>query len=179
MLNRICFYLSPPALLIIFFYSFTKKFTWATHFFLGFSLAIAPVGGWVAVAGNLKPEIFILSLGVLAWVSGFDIIYACQDYQFDHEHNIHSIPQRFGVAKALAIAKGLHVLTFLFLASLKFCFDLSYIYFFGMLIIGGMLCYEHSLVKSDDLSRVNMAFFNVNGVIGIIYFLFVLVELLL
>jgi 4-hydroxybenzoate polyprenyltransferase len=176
MLNQLCFYLSPLALLVVFFYSFVKRFSWSTHLFLGLALSIAPMGGWIAITGTFETMICLLSMGVLTWVAGFDILYSCQDYQFDLKHNIHSLPQRFGIKRALIIARGLHILTFIFLISLKFFFNLNFIYFIGVLIIGGILFYEHSLVKSNDLSKVNKAFFNMNGIISIAYLLFLLVS---
>ena len=174
MLNQLCFYLSPLALFIILFYSYVKRFSWFSHLFLGLSLGIAPAGGWIAITGSLKAEICLLSLGVLAWVAGFDILYSCQDHQFDVEHNIKSIPQRFGIKRALILARSFHALAFVFLLSLKYFFHLNLIYLFGVLIVGGILFYEHSLVKSNDLTKINIAFFNMNGIMSITYFIFLL-----
>jgi 4-hydroxybenzoate polyprenyltransferase len=168
-LNPLAFRLSPLALAIVFFYSLTKRFTWGTHLFLGLGLAVAPVGGWVAVTGSLDLIPFWLCAGVLTWVAGFDIFYALQDLDFDRSHGVHSVPARFGVAGALRAARGLHLVTVLVLASLAWILDLSVWYLAGVGIIAGILVYEHRLVHPGDLSRLNKAFFDMNAVISVIY----------
>ena len=177
-LNRLCFYLSPLALAIVFFYSYTKRYTWATHLFLGLSLSLAPIGAWIAVTDTLDAAPLILGLAVLMWVSGFDVIYACQDYEFDTSNKLCSIPQRFGIRWALITARIFHIISLLLLLSIKALLGLNSIYIAGVIIVGAVLIYEHSLVKSDDLSKVNVAFFNMNGIISILYFAFTLGDIL-
>jgi 4-hydroxybenzoate polyprenyltransferase len=169
MLNRLALFLSPLALAVVFLYSLTKRFTWATHLFLGLALGVAPVGGWVAVTGRLEAAPFLLTLGVLAWVGGFDIIYALQDLEFDRRHGVHSLPARFGPRRAIAAARGLHTVTVVVLGSLAWVLDLSPWYLAGVGLIALLLVYEHSLVKHDDLKRLDTAFFDLNAVISVLY----------
>ena len=173
-LNRLTFILAPVALGYVLFYSYTKRFTWATHLFLGFALGMAPMGGWIAVTGDLSTSALLLGLAVAMWVAGFDIIYSCQDYEFDSAHGVHSIPRRFGLGHALLVSKGLHACTVALLLSLFFLLRLTPVYLIGVAVVGMVLAYEQSLVKPDDLSRVNRAFFDLNGFVSIIYFLFTL-----
>jgi 4-hydroxybenzoate polyprenyltransferase len=173
-LNPLCFALSPVALGMVFFYSYTKRFTWGTQFFLGLSLSVAPIGAWIAVTGTLDPEILPLGGAVLAWVAGFDTIYACQDVAFDRAHGIYSLPQRFGIRRALLGARALHVLALLLLAQTGRLFELGPIYVVGVLLVAGLLVYEHRLLRGDDLSRLSVAVFKTNGVIGCVYFAFTL-----
>ena len=177
-LNPLCFALSPVALGIVFFYSYAKRFTWATQFFLGFALSVAPIGAWIAITGRLNAEILLLAGAVLAWVSGFDIIYACQDVAFDRAHGIYSIPQRFGVRRGLTIARGLHAVSFLLMAAVGVSFGLGTIYTAGLVVVAGLMVYEHSLVKPDDLSRLGVAFMNVNAAISTVFFAFTLGDVL-
>lgn len=170
MLNRLALLLSPVALAIIFFYSFTKRFTWGTHLFLGLSLACAPIGAWVAIRGEISLVPLILGLAVMLWVAGLDIIYACQDVDFDRQHLLHSIPKRFGIRRALWISAWLHLCTVGVLAFLFWKAGLGKISLVGLGLVAGLLGYEHSLVKPTDLSRVNTAFFTVNGWISILLF---------
>lgn len=169
-LNPLCLLLSPLALAIVFGYSYAKRFTPLSHLLLGLSLGIAPVGAWLAIRGRFDAAPVVLALGVMAWVAGFDIIYACQDVDFDRQAGLHSIPARLGVGRALAIARGLHVLALLFLASLYWLAPLSPLYWLGLALVAALLAYEHSLVAADDLSRVDAAFFTVNGWISVGYF---------
>ena len=173
-LNPLCFALSPVALGMVFFYSYTKRFTWGTQFFLGLSLSVAPIGAWIAVTGTLDPEILPLGGAVLAWVAGFDTIYACQDVAFDRAHGIYSLPQRFGIRRALLGARALHVLALLLLAQTGRLFELGPIYVVGVLLVAGLLVYEHRLLRGDDLSRLSVAVFKTNGVISCVYFAFTL-----
>ncbi|MGH9340687.1 MAG: UbiA-like polyprenyltransferase [Acidobacteriota bacterium] len=173
MLNWLAFYLSPLALTTVLAYSYTKRFTSLSHLFLGLSLAIAPVGGWVAVRGQLDGGPFVLSAAVLLWVSGFDILYACQDIDFDRRIGLHSLPARLGVRRALVLAAVFHGATIALLLYAFLLFDLSLISWAGLILISLGLIYEHSLVKPGDLSRLNAAFFTVNGLISIVLFLFV------
>lgn len=178
-LNDLCFKLSPLALFIVFFYSYTKRFTSSAHLFLGAALGVAPLGAWMAVSGEWNWEAFLLGCGVIAWVSGFDIIYACQDYEFDKKENLYSIPKKFGIAKALWFSRLLHTVAFLILLLLGNLLSLSWVYYCGVFIVGMILLYEQSLVRANDLSKVNMAFFNMNGVISLIYFLFTTADVLI
>ena len=177
-LNPLCFALSPVALGLVFFYSYTKRFTWTTQFFLGFALSVAPVGAWIAITGRMDAEILLLSGAVLTWVSGFDIIYACQDVEFDRKHGIFSIPQRFGVRRGLVVARVLHAVSFLLMAAVGVSFGMGVVYSIGMVAVGGLIGYEHSLVKPDDLSRLGVAFMNVNAAISTVFFAFTLGDVL-
>jgi 4-hydroxybenzoate polyprenyltransferase len=178
-LNPLCLALSPLALAIVCGYSFTKRFTMLSHAVLGLSLAIAPVGAWLAVRGHFELTPIPIGLAVLFWVGGFDILYSCQDVEFDHTLSLHSIPVRFGIPRALRLARGAHVLAIAFLLSVALVEPLHWSYFAGMALIGGLFVYEHSLVKADDLSKIDAAFFTVNGWIGVLYLLTVLIASLL
>ncbi len=167
MLNPLAFYLSPLALIIVFFYSFTKRFTHFSHVALGFALACAPVGAWVAVREEISLVSLILGAAVVFWLTGFDIIYACMDVDADHQNDLHSVPRRYGIDRALMIARAAHAMMVVFLLGLLWHPALGTIYAVGVAAVAGLLIYEHSLVKSHDLSKVNVAFFNVNAVISI------------
>ncbi|MBS11273.1 MAG: 4-hydroxybenzoate octaprenyltransferase [Gemmatimonadetes bacterium] len=177
-LNPLCFALSPVALGIVFFYSLTKRFTWATQAFLGLALSVAPIGAWIAVTGSLALEILSLGGAVLLWVAGFDIIYATQDVDFDRQFGACSIPQRFGIAKALWIAQGLHVCAFVAMLVVGQVFSLGWLYHLGVFGIGGLLVYEHRLVKPDDLSKAGIAFLNLNAMISVAYFAVTAIDVL-
>lgn len=177
-LNDLCLRLSPLALLVILSYSYFKRFTWATHLVLGLALAIAPVGAWIAVTGTFDPVMCWLAAAVLTWVAGFDIIYACQDYEFDVAQGVHSIPRRFGIGPALVAARLLHAATVVFLLAVHQVFDLHALYLCGTVLATGMLVYEHTLVKPDDLSKIDVAFFNTNGLVSVAYFVFLLGDIL-
>jgi 4-hydroxybenzoate polyprenyltransferase len=168
-LNSLCFVLSPLALAIIFFYSFTKRFTFLSHVFLGLALGVAPLGAWIAVAGEWNWAAFTLGLAVLMWVAGFDVIYACQDVEFDRREGLFSLPAALGIGAALWISRSLHAASFLFLMGIGLVFGLGTIYYVGVLLVGMVLLYEQSLVRADDLSKVNLAFFNMNGFISMLY----------
>ncbi len=176
MLNQLALMLSPVALAIVFFYSFTKRFTVYSHVFLGFALSVAPVGAWVAVREEISLTSLILGAAVVFWLTGFDILYSCLDVEADRKNRLHSIPQRFGVARALQIARAAHGLMVIFLMILFIDPQLGITYLAGVAVVAVLLAYEHSLVKSDDMSRVNMAFFNVNGVISILLMTLVIVD---
>jgi len=167
MLNPLAFYLSPLALAIVFFYSITKRFTAWSHVYLGFALACAPVGAWVAVKAEISLVSLILGAAVVFWLTGFDIIYSCLDVESDHKNQVYSVPKRFGVDRALKIAYAAHGLMIIFLFGMLWHSALGALYIVGVVAVAGLLIYEHSLVKSDDLSKVNFAFFNVNGIISI------------
>ena len=179
MLNPLCLMLSPVALGTVFLYSYSKRFTWATQLFLGVSLALAPIGAWVAVTGQLGVDILLLGGAVLMWVAGFDVIYSCQDAEFDQKFGMYSIPQRFGVANALVIARVFHVLAFGFMLGVGQVFALGAIYFFGVFAVGGLLIYEHVLVRNQDLSKAGMASLTMNGVVSVVYFLGTIGDLLI
>ncbi|MFQ5663856.1 MAG: UbiA-like polyprenyltransferase [Terriglobia bacterium] len=177
-LNSLAFKLSPPVLVVLFFYSYTKRFTLLTHWVLGFCLGMAPAGAWVAVRGTLDGQIIPLTLAVLFWVAGFDIIYACQDVEFDRRAGLASLPARIGIAAALWVARGLHLVMLGLLVWLARLAELGGLAYAGVLVVGALLAYEHSLVKAHDLSRVNAAFFTVNGYISILLLLFWGVDIL-
>ena len=169
-LNTLCFVLSPVALAIVFWYSLAKRFTTWTQLFLGLAMAVAPVGGWLAVGGRGGLEPWLLALAIGAWVGGFDVLYACQDIDFDRAHGLQSIPVRFGVPVALTISRGLHVITVVGLVALAWATPLSAVYFAGVGLVALLLVYEQSLVAADDLSQVKRAF-DLNGYVGILYLL--------
>ncbi|MDX1387815.1 MAG: UbiA-like polyprenyltransferase [Acidobacteriota bacterium] len=178
-LNALCGYLSPLALFIVLAYSYTKRFTWASHAWLGLALAIAPVGGWLAVRGSFALVPWLLAAAVLSWVAGFDVIYACQDTAFDRASGLHSVPARFGVARALWVARALHALALGALVAVGLVAGLHPVYWPGLAIVATILLWEHRLVRADDLSRLSMAFFNMNAVISVIYFATVLASVTL
>jgi len=149
MLNPLCLALSPVALGIVFLYSYTKRFTWATQLFLGLALGLAPVGAWIAVTGRLDAEILLLGGAVLMWVAGFDVIYACQDAEFDRQFGVYSIPQQFGIGKALVIARVFHAISFGLMVGVGQVFGLGMLYFAGVFAVGGLLIYEHLLVRNQ------------------------------
>ena len=171
MLNPLAFKLSPAALAIVFGYSYTKRFTWGTHFFLGVSLACAPIGAWIAVRGDLTAVPLLLGAAVVLWVAGFDIIYSCQDVEFDRGQTLYSIPKRFGVKQALWISGLLHLVMVGILAVLFRNQGLGLVSFGGLALVAVLLAYEHWLVRPSDMSRVNAAFFAVNGWISVLLFL--------
>jgi 4-hydroxybenzoate polyprenyltransferase len=171
-LNRLCLRLAPIALAIVFFYSFTKRFTRYSHLVLGFSLGMAPAAAWIAVRGSLDPRILWLTAAVTFWTAGFDVIYACQDYEFDCAEDLASIPRSLGIARALRVAQLLHVLMVLSLAALVVSLQLGALAMAGVAAVVALLVYEHSLVKPDDLSRVNAAFFTLNGWVSVLFFIF-------
>ena len=178
-LNRLAFLLSPVALAILLLYSYTKRWTRWSHIVLGFALGIAPAAAWIAVRGSLDPRILLLTAAVTFWVGGFDVLYACQDFDFDREAGLHSIPRYCGIGASLWIARIFHLTMLAFLAALVWAFGLGKLAMFGVLIVLLLLLYEHSLVSKDDLSKLNAAFFTMNGVIAVIFFLFIATDLLL
>ena len=169
-LNTLCGLLSPVALLIVFWYSLAKRYTSYTQAFLGLAMAVAPVGGWLAAGGPIgAPEPWLLGLAIGLWVGGFDILYACQDVEFDRGHGLNSIPVRFGVARSLAISRAMHVATIACMAALGWLVPLGVVYFAGVALVAVLLFYEQSLVSAHDLSQVKRAF-DLNGWVGILYF---------
>jgi 4-hydroxybenzoate polyprenyltransferase len=171
-LNRLALELSPVALAVLLFYSYTKRFTAWSHLVLGFCLGMSPAAAWIAIRGSLDWRILILCAAVTLWVGGFDVLYACQDVEFDRKAGLHSIPRRFGIARALLIARAMHVLMVLLLAWLAWGFALAWPAWAGIAVVAALLGYEHSLVKPHDLSKINAAFFTVNGYISLLFLLF-------
>lgn len=169
-LNRLTLVLSPIALASVLLYSYTKRFTSLSHLILGWCLAIAPSGAWIAIQGRLTLVPVLLSLSVMLWTAGFDILYSCQDYEFDRRTGLHSIPERLGIRKALWVARGIHALMFAVLIVFFRMADLSWLGLAGVIATGLLLVYQHSIVKTDDLSRLNAAFFTTNALVSVILF---------
>jgi len=176
-LNRLAFLLSPPALALLLLYSYTKRVTRWSHLILGFALGIAPAAAWIAVRGSLDPRILLLTAAVTFWVGGFDVLYACQDYDFDRQAGLHSVPRYFGIRAALWIARVFHLLMVGLLIALLLVFGLGKVAALGVLAVVLLLLYEHSLVRPDDLSKLNAAFFTMNGVISVVFFVFLAADL--
>ena len=174
-LNPLCLMLSPVALVIVLGYSYTKRFTMLSHAVLGLALAIAPVGAWIAVRGRFDLTPIPIGLAVLFWVAGFDILYSCQDVDFDRANALHSIPSRLGIPRALLLARAAHAIAILCLLAVSLVEPLHWSYMIGLAVVVILFVYEHSLVHADDLSRIDAAFFTVNGWIGVLYFLTVLI----
>ena len=175
MLNPLCLALAPLAAVFLIGYSYTKRFTWWSHWILGFTDGIAAAGGWIAVRERFDPPVLVLWFALTVWIGGFDLIYACQDVDFDRKTGLHSFPARFGIARALQAARVSHVLTIAAFAALGWMVGLGVAYWVGVLVVAGLFVYEHSLVSATDLSRLDVAFFNVNGYIAVILFAAVLV----
>jgi 4-hydroxybenzoate polyprenyltransferase len=177
-LNHLTLILSPLALAIVLLYSYTKRFTRWSHLVLGFALGIAPAAAWIAVRASLDLRILLLTAAVTFWVGGFDVLYACQDFDFDREAGLHSLPRYFGIRAALVIARLFHVIMLLLLIALVITFGLGKFAIAGVVAVAILLAYEHSLVSSHDLSKLNAAFFTMNGVISVVFFVFVAADLL-
>jgi 4-hydroxybenzoate polyprenyltransferase len=169
-LHPLCLALAPVALVFLIGYSYTKFFTWTSHWILGFTDGAAAAGAWIAVRGTMELPAWLLWLAVTVWIAGFDLLYACQDVEFDRREGLQAVPARFGVPVALRLARVCHALTALALAAVGASLGLGIAYWLGWLIVVGLLAYEHSLVSADDLSRLDLAFFNVNGYISVITF---------
>jgi len=178
-LNRLALWLSPVALAVLLLYSYTKRITRWSHLVLGLALGIAPAAAWIAVRGSLDPRILLLTAAVTFWVGGFDVLYACQDYDFDRQTGLHSIPRFLGIRRALWIARAFHVIMLLLLVSLIITFGLGKLAIAGVAVVAVLLAYEHSLVSAENLSKLNAAFFTMNGVISVVFFIFVAADLLL
>ncbi|WP_096892618.1 UbiA-like polyprenyltransferase [Candidatus Scalindua japonica] len=177
MLNRLSLIISPAALLVIFGYSYTKRFTHYSHLVLGLSLSLSPIGAWIGITGEITTAPFILALAVLLWTAGFDIIYACQDLQHDIETKLHSIPKMMGIKNSLIFSSVLHFFVVITLLLFMYFTNLRYVYFGGVVFVGIMLIYEHSLIKPHDLSKINLAFFTVNGLISMILMVATIVDI--
>ena len=170
LLGRLCLIMSAPVLAILFLYSYTKRFTSLCHLILGFGIGLAPAGAWVAISGGLEWKILLLSFALMTYIAGFDILYSCQDIEFDREQDLFSLPACCGPAKAMLFSTGLHVLTLVFLFLLYFAFDLGRIYLLFLLLIGVLIFAEHGMVRPDCLDRINIAFFHLNSAISILLF---------
>ena len=178
-LNRLSLLLSPVALAVLLLYSYTKRLTRWSHLVLGFALGIAPAAAWIAVRGALDPRILLLTGAVTFWVGGFDVLYACQDCDFDRQTGLHSVPRFFGIGAALWIARAFHLIMVGLLVALVMVFGLGILAAAGIVVVILLLLYEHSLVKPNDLSKLNAAFFTMNGVISVLFFVFVAADVLL
>ncbi|WP_144699369.1 UbiA-like polyprenyltransferase [Fictibacillus phosphorivorans] len=178
-LNALSVKLLPLAVFFLVIYSYTKRFTYLCHIVLGVTIAIAPLGGWVGATGTLSPEAFLLFVGVLFWTAGFDVIYATQDAEYDKSHGLYSIPSAFGIANGLMTARWLHVASFIAFVSLGVVSGMGWIYYLGVFISGAIMVYEHSLVKPHDLSKLDVAFFTMNGVLSVVMFIFSVGDLLI
>ncbi|MEJ5172657.1 MAG: UbiA-like polyprenyltransferase [Hydrogenothermaceae bacterium] len=172
-LNMLAFWLSPVVILLLILYPVGKRFTEYVHLILGLIYFLVPVAVSIALKGYVEPSMVALGVGMAFWVAGFDILYALQDYSFDKQYGIYSIPVRFGIKRALQVARLFHILTFIFIVLSGILSNMGYIYFAGLFILGGFLVYEHSLIREDDLSKIDKAFFTVNGFVSIIFLLFV------
>ena len=179
MINITCFLLSPIALIIILGYSYTKRFTALCHVVLGLGLSLAPAGAFIAVTESIDPSVVLLSLAVIGWVSGFDIIYSLQDDAFDASQGLWSIPSALGRKKALLLSRILHFITAILIYTAGFQFGFGILYTIGAILFTGLLVYQHSLVRSDDLSKVNIAFMTANGIASIAFAVFVIADLIL
>ncbi|MDF9406939.1 MAG: 4-hydroxybenzoate octaprenyltransferase [Pelotomaculum sp. PtaB.Bin013] len=175
-LTPLAFRLAPAAVLVLFAYSYTKRFTWTCHLVLGSVLGMAPLGSWIAITGQFHPAPVLLAAGVLFWVAGFDIIYACDDYEFDLKEGLYSIPARFGIKRALYISTAFHTIAPLFFLAAGLLLNLGALYLAGVMVSVGILFYQHTLVRPDDLSRAGVAFFNLNGTLSVVMFVFTLLD---
>jgi len=177
-LSPICRYLWPIVIIPFVVYPYTKRFTWLSHFVLGLCLGLAPVGAWIAITNSISTDPFLIGAAVLFWVAGFDILYAIQDVDFDLRHKLYSIPARFGIKASLVITRLLHLISIALLVWLGSRLNLGLFYFIGILVTAFLLAYENSLIRPDDLSRLNVAFFTVNGIISVIMFFFVAIDII-
>jgi len=177
-LNSLCLKLSPLAVAVLILYSYTKRFTWMSHFVLGIAISLAPLGAWIAVRGTIDGSIWPLTATVVFWLAGFDVLYALQDIEFDRSVGLYSIPQRFGIRKALFLSRLFHAAAMIFLIYTGILFGRGAIYWIGITIVAGLFIYEHSLVNPNDLSRLDVAFFTMNGYISVTVFLATLMDYL-
>lgn len=176
MLNELCFKLAPIATGILILYSYTKRFTWLSHFVLGIALSMAPIGAWIAVTGRFELPAFILGLAVVFWLAGFDILYALLDIEFDKKMGLYSIPRFLGIKKSLWVSRGFHLTMIILLLLLYPIMALGKFYLIGIIAASGLLIYEHSLIKEHDLSKINIAFFNANAYVSLCIFIFTLID---
>jgi 4-hydroxybenzoate polyprenyltransferase len=176
MLNPLCMKLSPVAIVVLILYSYTKRFTWMSHFVLGLSISAAPLGAWIAVKGTFDFGIIPLVVSVIFWLAGFDVLYALQDIDFDRKYGLYSIPKRFGIRKSIYFSRMFHAMSFLLLVANGMIFELGIFYWTGMFVTAGLFLYEHSLIKENDLGKLDIAFFNMNGYISVTIFVFTLMD---
>lgn len=177
-LNELCLWLSPLAVIILWGYSYTKRFTWWCHLILGIAIGIGPVGAWIAITGTFNWQPLLLAAAVACWIAGFDTMYACQDIEFDRQQGLYSIPARFGEEGALIFSSVFHIFTIIFLILTGLVLHLGFIYYSGVLFAGGVLLYEHIIVKPGDLSQVNFASFKINHYVGLIIFVTTLIDIM-
>lgn len=177
-LSTLAFKLFPIAVAVLVIYSYTKRFTWTCHLFLGAALGLAPLGAWIAIANSFHPAPVLLGIGVAFWVAGFDIIYACDDYEFDRKEGLYSIPAKFGIARALTISTIFHIIAPLMFLLTGLILHLGAFYMTGIILAVGLLFYQHRLISPEDMSRAGVAFFNLNGTLSVVVFLFTLLEVL-
>lgn len=177
-LSPLALRLFPVAVAVLVFYPYTKRFTWTCHLILGLALGLAPLGAWIAISGRFDPAPLVLCAGVTFWVAGFDIIYACDDYDFDRAEGIHSIPARFGIKSALQVSTAFHVLALVLLTLVALLLNLGLLYYVGMALVAALLFYQHHLVRPDDFSKSGMAFFNLNAGLSAATFVFTLLDIL-
>ncbi|WP_026174425.1 UbiA-like polyprenyltransferase [Effusibacillus pohliae] len=177
MLNPLCFYLMPLAVFFLVVYSYTKRFTWACHLVLGITDGLAPLGAWIAVTGKFDLPGLLLAGAVAAWIAAFDIIYACQDVEFDRREGLYSIPARFGIAEGLWISRALDVLTIVLFLLIPLYVSLGPIYYVGVVVVAALLVYEHLIISPNDMSRIDIAFFKVNSIIATVAFLFTFTDI--
>lgn len=177
-LSPLAFKLFPVAVAVLLFYSYTKRFTWTCHLFLGAALGLAPLGSWIAITGSFHPAPVLLGLGVMFWVAGFDIIYACDDIDFDRREGLFSIPARFGVSKSLAISTAFHVVAPALFLAVGFMLQLGALFYGGVALAVVLLFYQHRLIRPDDMSRAGVAFFNLNGTLSIFMFAFTFLDII-
>ena len=178
-LNILAFWLMPIAVFFLVLYSYTKRFTWSCHFVLGISLGLAPAGAWIGVTGHWALAPILLGLGVMTWVAGFDIVYACQDVEFDRQEGLHSIPAIFGLQRGLEISSGLHILAPIFFIAVGMVMSMSWLYYVGVAIAIVLLYRQHRLVSADDFSKIGVAFFDLNGYLSLMLFVFSILDLIL
>ena len=179
MLNPLCLKLSPVAIVVLIIYSYTKRFTWMSHFVLGLSISAAPLGAWMAVKGSFDIDIIPMVIAVIFWLAGFDVLYALQDIDFVKKYGLYSIPKRFGIKKSIYFSRIFHITSFLLLLANGMIFRLHGLYWTGMFLVAGLFLYEHSLIQEDDLSKLDIAFFNMNGYISVTVFIFTLMDFVL
>lgn len=177
-LSQLAFRLFPVAVLVLLIYSYTKRFSWTCHLFLGAALGLAPLGSWIAITGQFDLAPVLLALGVMFWVAGFDIIYACDDYDFDRREGLYSIPARFGIKNALYISTALHIIAPLFFLAAGLILNLGVFYLAGVAVAVVILFYQHTLVRPDDLSKAGVAFFNLNGILSVVMFAFTFLDVI-
>ena len=178
-LNGLALALAPVAAAYVVLYSYAKYYTWSCHFFLGWALAISPSAAWIAVTGRLDPEVALLSFGVATWAGGFDVVYGCADYDFDREYGVHSLPSRFGIATALWVTKAMHLCAAAALLGVGLWLNLGYFYFIGWAIAVSLLAFENSLVRADDLSKLQSPYFKYNSFISVMLLVFTVLAVVL